>query len=191
MLRFRSSLWTCQSAVSVNGGLFKSTNLHAERDQGESSPRLSRLVLSSHFLLPVRVSKCGAMEATSWPPATMVLRILLRYASTAMLLVLILSVGMFESKLTRPLQEQRPSIKLTRLTPAHAITQLVQRRLLSSPALGHSGYWQLCITAIHERHWDECGTLCACRAFHQIVLVIPVTARTGRSRRRAHLSGIV
>jgi len=78
ILRFRSSLWTCQSPVSVNDELFESTILHVERDQGESSPRLSRLVLSSHFLLPVRVSKCGAMEATSWPPATIVLRILLR-----------------------------------------------------------------------------------------------------------------
>lgn len=78
MLRFRSSLWTCQSAVSVNGGLLSPEFFVSKRDQGESSPRLSRLVLSSHFLLPVRVSKCGAMEATSWPPATMVLRILLR-----------------------------------------------------------------------------------------------------------------
>lgn len=77
-LRCRSSLWTCQSAVSVDSGLFEPRILHVERDQGESSPRLSRLVLSSHFLLPVRVSKCGAIEATSWPPATIVLRILLR-----------------------------------------------------------------------------------------------------------------
>lgn len=65
-------------AVSVNGGPLNPEFLVSKRDQGESSPRLSRLVLSSHFLLPVRVSKCGAIEATSWPPATMVLRILLR-----------------------------------------------------------------------------------------------------------------
>lgn len=48
---------------------------------GESALR-ARLLRSSHFLLPGRVSKCGAIMETSWPAATMVLRILLRYAST-------------------------------------------------------------------------------------------------------------
>jgi hypothetical protein len=45
-----------------------------------------------------------------------------------------------QCRLTRPLQEQRPSIKLTCLAPTHAITQLVQRGLLASSALGHPGH---------------------------------------------------
>jgi hypothetical protein len=40
------------------------------------------LLRSSHFLFPTRVSKCGATEVTSCPAVSMVLRILLRYAST-------------------------------------------------------------------------------------------------------------
>lgn len=35
-------------------------------------------LFSSHFRLPTLASKCGATVVTSWPPATMVLRILLR-----------------------------------------------------------------------------------------------------------------
>lgn len=37
---------------------------------------------SSHLRLPIRVSKCGAIEVGSWPAESIVWRILLRYAST-------------------------------------------------------------------------------------------------------------
>jgi len=48
----------------------------------DPAPR-ERRVLSIHLRLPTRVSRCGAELATSVPAASMLLRILLRYASKA------------------------------------------------------------------------------------------------------------
>lgn len=54
---------------------------YTEQSSHIDSARLALLFRSSHFRLPGRVSKCGAIVAASLPPAIMVLRILLRYAS--------------------------------------------------------------------------------------------------------------
>lgn len=54
--------------------------LTSQETHGEPS-RFDFFARSSHLRLPTRVSKCGATDVTSCPAATMVLRILLRYAS--------------------------------------------------------------------------------------------------------------
>jgi len=55
----------CNQALAVDLHIHDAVLTADHEHHGESSPRLSRLVLSSHFRLPVRVSKCGAMDATS------------------------------------------------------------------------------------------------------------------------------
>lgn len=75
-----SVLWSCARATLHHPISPLHTSAGTEADPVLRS--CFAAIRSNHFLLPGRVSKCGAVVG-SWPPAIIVLRILLRYASTA------------------------------------------------------------------------------------------------------------
>ena len=145
------------------------------------SPRLPRWDSSSHFLFPGRVSKWGAIVDTSCPAATMVLRILFRYASTVARQEWQCVPRVW--KLTRALQEKRSTVKRSCLTPAHAIAKFVESNLLVPSQLRHARNGQLGLGSIHESHWHyrlaSCGQS-ARRSFGLVVFVVPARKCTRR-----------
>ena len=100
-------------------------------------PRRAIFSRSSHRRLPIRVSKCGE-TLPSCPAVIIVLRILLRYASTNPLSVTFFSL--LDEGLTRTLQEEVTASKCSTLTPAHAVAKIIERFLLLMFAARNAGY---------------------------------------------------
>lgn len=98
-----------------------------------------------------------------------------------------------ERKLTRSLQEKRPSRENSALAPGHAIAEIVESNFLVSLRSRHSRARNLRFRSVHHRNWHKGSTGDWHGATATLVLllvrIVEEAGSTRRSRRRLHLCG--